>query len=101
VVHGRKPPGNPLQLHKAAINLLTMNLAVKLAPYNIRVNAIAPGWFRTDMMAYVNKQEFKKEYEAILSTIPMNRVGEMNDMKGVAVFLASAASSYMTGHVLA
>ncbi|HOE80754.1 MAG TPA: SDR family NAD(P)-dependent oxidoreductase, partial [Smithellaceae bacterium] len=46
-------PAVPYNSTKAAINLLTMNLAVKLAPYNIRVNAIAPGFFHTDMMAYI------------------------------------------------
>lgn len=94
-------PAIPYNSTKAAINLLTMNLAVKLAPYKIRVNAIAPGWFRTDMMSYVEKPEFKKQYEAIIDAIPLSRIGDMDDMKGVAVFLASAASSYMTGHVLA
>ena len=93
-------PVVPYNSSKAAINILTMNLAVKLAPYNIRVNAIAPGFFRTDMMAYTEMPEFKDTYEALLSTIPMGRVGDMDDMKGVAVFLASDASAYMTGHIL-
>lgn len=93
-------PAVPYNSTKAAINLLTMNLAVKLAPYKIRVNAIAPGFFRTDMMAYVEKPEFKPVYEAILNTIPLRRVGDMDDMKGAAVFLASDASAYITGHVL-
>lgn len=93
-------PAVPYNSTKAAINVLTMNLAVKLAPYNIRVNAIAPGFFRTDMMAYVEKPEFKPIYDAILNTIPLHRVGDIDDMKGVAVFLASDASAYMTGHVL-
>jgi NAD(P)-dependent dehydrogenase (short-subunit alcohol dehydrogenase family) len=85
---------------KAAINVLTMNLAVKLAPYNIRVNAIAPGFFLTDMMAYIAGPGFKKEYEGLLDAIPMHRTGEIDDIKGVAVFLASAASAFMTGHIL-
>ena len=93
-------PAVPYNSTKAAINLLTMNLAVKLAPYNIRVNAIAPGFFRTDMMTYIEKPEFKKAYDLILSQIPMRRVGDLDDMRGVAVFLASDASAYMTGHVL-
>ena len=93
-------PSVPYNSTKAAINLLTMNLAVKLAPYNIRVNAIAPGFFRTDMMTYIEKPEFKKAYDLILSQIPMRRVGDIDDMRGVAVFLASDASAYMTGHVL-
>jgi len=94
-------PAVPYNSTKAAINLLTMNLAVKLAPYKIRVNAIAPGFFRTDMMAYIEKPEFKAAHEMIMAQIPLRRVGDMDDMKGVAVFLASDASAYMTGHVLA
>jgi len=94
-------PAVPYNSTKAAVNLLTMNLAVKLAPYNIRVNAIAPGFFGTDMMAYIEKPEFKEAYEATLSAVPLHRIGRIDDMKGVAVFLASDASAYMTGHILA
>ena len=93
-------PAVPYNSTKAAINLLTMNLAVKLAPYKIRVNAIAPGFFRTDMMGYIEKPEFKAAYDLIKEAIPLGRIGDLDDMKGVAVFLASDASAYMTGHVL-
>ncbi len=93
-------PAVPYNSTKAAINVLTMNLAVKLAPYNIRVNAIAPGFFRTDMMAYIEKPEFKAAHDAIVNSIPLRRVGDQDDMKAVAVFLASDASAYLTGHVL-
>lgn len=94
-------PAVPYNSTKGAINLLTMNLAVKLAPYNIRVNAIAPGYFRTDMMSYIEKPEFKEQYEQMLGLIPMRRVGDIDDMKGLVVFLASNASAYMTGQVVA
>ena len=94
-------PAVPYNSTKAAINLLTMNLAVKLAPFNIRVNAIAPGFFRTDMMAYIEKPGFEAAHEQMLGMIPLRRVGDANDMKGVAVFLASDASAYMTGQVIA
>ncbi|MBP8980815.1 MAG: glucose 1-dehydrogenase [Syntrophobacterales bacterium] len=93
-------PAVPYNSTKAAVNVLTMNLAVKLAPYNIRVNAIAPGFFRTDMMAYIEKPEFKAAHDAIVASIPLRRVGDTDDMKAVAVFLASDASAYVTGHVL-
>jgi NAD(P)-dependent dehydrogenase (short-subunit alcohol dehydrogenase family) len=93
-------PAVPYNSTKAAVNLLTMNLAVKLAPYKIRVNAIAPGFFRTDMMSYIEKPEFKDAHDHMISLIPMRRVGDMDDMKGVAVFLASDASSYITGHII-
>lgn len=85
---------------KAAINVLTMNLAVKLAPYNIRVNAIAPGVFRTDIMAFIEKPEFKDAYDNMIKSVPLGRLGDIDDIKGVAVFLASDASAYMTGHIL-
>ncbi|MDD3249237.1 MAG: glucose 1-dehydrogenase [Smithellaceae bacterium] len=93
-------PAVPYNSTKAAINLLTMNLAVKLAPYKIRVNAIAPGFFHTDMMAYIDKPEFKPVRDAIINEIPLRRVGEVDDMKGVAVFLASEAAQFITGHVM-
>ncbi|PKN18072.1 MAG: gluconate 5-dehydrogenase [Deltaproteobacteria bacterium HGW-Deltaproteobacteria-6] len=93
-------PAIPYNSTKAAINLLTMNLAVKLARYNIRVNAIAPGFFHTDMMAYIDKPDFKPIRDAIINEIPLRHVGEIDDMKGVAVFLASPASAFMTGHVM-
>jgi gluconate 5-dehydrogenase len=93
-------PAVPYNSTKAAINLLTMNLAVKLAPYKIRVNAIAPGFFHTDMMAYIDKPEFGAVRDAIVNEIPLRRVGEIDDMKGVAVFLASDASQFITGHIM-
>jgi len=93
-------PAIPYNSTKAAINLLTMNLAVKLARYNIRVNAIAPGFFSTDMMAYIEKPDFKPIRDLMVNEIPLRRIGDIDDVKGIAVFLASDASSYVTGHVL-
>jgi len=93
-------PAVPYNSAKAAINALTMNLAVKLAPFKIRVNAIAPGFFRTDMMAYIETPGFKESRDRAMALVPMGRFGDADDMKGVAVFLASDASAYMTGHVL-
>ncbi len=93
-------PAVPYNSTKAAVNALTMNLAVKLAPFKIRVNAIAPGFFRTDMMAYIELPDFKESHDKAMELVPMRRFGDIDDMKGVAVFLASDASAYMTGHVL-
>ncbi|MEA3221540.1 MAG: glucose 1-dehydrogenase [Thermodesulfobacteriota bacterium] len=84
---------------KAAINLLTMNLAVKLARYNIHVNAIAPGFFHTDMMKYLDKPEMKPLLDAMLGQIPIPKMGEEDDVKGLVVFLASKASDYITGTI--
>jgi len=100
--------GSPEETHpavaynasKGAINLLTMNLAVKLARYNIHVNAIAPGFFRTDMMAYVFKPEMKPVLDTLLGDIPLARVGEADDLKSLTVFLASKASDYITGVII-
>jgi NAD(P)-dependent dehydrogenase (short-subunit alcohol dehydrogenase family) len=85
---------------KAAIEVLTKNLAVKLAAHNIQVNAMAPGFFKTDMMGYIFKPDMKPALDAILGTIPNSRVGTEDDIKGLAVFLASKASDYITGAVI-
>ncbi|NPU83984.1 MAG: glucose 1-dehydrogenase [Syntrophaceae bacterium] len=93
-------PSVPYNSTKAAVNLLTMNLAVKLAPFKIRVNALALGYFHTDMTSYLDKDDFKEEYETLLGMTPLRRFGDEEDIKGVAVFLASDASAYVNGHVL-
>ena len=85
---------------KAAIEILTKNLAVKLAEHNIQVNCIAPGFFHTDMMGYVFKPGKENMLNAMLSQIPVKAAGEIDDIKGLAVFLASRASDYMTGAIL-
>jgi gluconate 5-dehydrogenase len=93
-------PAVPYNSTKGAVNLLTMNLAVKLAPYNIRVNAIAPGLFRTDINLYLEKPQNKELLASKLDWIPLRRMADVDDMKGAAVFLASEASAFITGHVL-
>lgn len=85
---------------KAAIEVLTKNLAVKLADHKIYVNCIAPGFFHTDMMGYVFKPGMENMLNAMLSVIPLRKAGEADDIKGLAVFLASKASDFMTGAVL-
>lgn len=83
---------------KGGINALTLDLAVKLAKYNINVNAIAPGYFDTDLITYAKQDnEFLNE---IIDRIPLGRLGLEDDIKGAAVFLASEASNYITGHIL-
>lgn len=83
---------------KAAILNLTRDLAVKWASQKIYVNAIAPGLFATDMMKWLETMPEAKQ--AALSRVPLNRMGEEDDMKGLAVFLASPASNYMTGSIV-
>jgi len=64
--------------------------------HNINVNAIAPGWFPTHMSEVV----IRRGKDALLASIPLGRFGNEQDLKGAAVFLASEASDYVTGHVL-
>ncbi|MFV9568865.1 2-dehydro-3-deoxy-D-gluconate 5-dehydrogenase KduD [Thermoanaerobacter mathranii] len=78
---------------------LTKAFANELAPYNIQVNAIAPGYMITKNTAPI--REDKKRYEEILSRIPAGRWGEPFDVMGAVIFLASRASDYVNGHILA
>jgi len=81
---------------KAGLLGLTRELAAQWAPHNIRVNAIAPGFFPSRMTEKV--LEAAQAY--IESGIPMGRVGQAGELKGVAVFLASPASGYITGQTI-
>ena len=83
---------------KGAVITLTKDMAVKFAPFGIRVNAIAPGPFLTDMMSHVRDNEAALKF--MTQGVPLARTGERDDLKGVAVFLASEASAYVTGHIL-
>lgn len=81
---------------KGGVIAFTKDLACKWAPYNVQVNALAPGWFPTHMSEWTIEHR-KNE---LLSKIPLGRFGGDDDLKGAAVFLASDASAYVTGHVL-
>jgi NAD(P)-dependent dehydrogenase (short-subunit alcohol dehydrogenase family) len=81
---------------KGGVIAFTKDLACKWAVRNIQVNAIAPGWFPTHMSAGV----LRNSSETLLAKIPLHRFGGDDDLKGAAVFLASDASAYVTGHVL-
>jgi NAD(P)-dependent dehydrogenase (short-subunit alcohol dehydrogenase family) len=83
---------------KSAVAGLTKALAVEWAPFNVTVNAIAPGVFRTDMNAALLESPRGQEF---LARTPMKRFGNIEELVGAAVFLASDASSFVTGHVLA
>ncbi len=82
---------------KAAIAHLTKSLAMEWAKYNIRVNAIAPGYIKTPMTASRLGTKVADEW---LSMSPMGRLGEPYELKGLALFLASKASSFVTGSVI-
>lgn len=81
---------------KAGVHHLTRMLAKELASKRINVNAIAPGPFPSKMMAFV----LDEHSDRVAGTSPLNRIGEPNDIAAAAVFLASEASSYVTGAVL-
>lgn len=83
---------------KGAVAQLTKALANEWAPHRINVNAIAPGYMRTDNTAALQRDEVRDRQ--ILERIPAGRWGEPSDICGAAVFLASAASDYVQGHVL-
>ena len=88
----------PYGASKAAVVSLTRTLAVEWAPLGIRVNALCPGWTATDL----NKNLWggPDGGEATVANVPMRRWAQPEEMAGAAVFLASSASSYMTGQVL-
>ena len=79
---------------KGAIVQLTKSMAIELAPNNIQVNAIAPGWIETDMTAPVRTMPLNDE---ILARTPAGRWGQPEEIAGTAVYLASHASDFVTG----
>ncbi|WP_368505429.1 SDR family oxidoreductase [Alkalihalophilus sp. As8PL] len=81
---------------KAAVIHMTKDLAMKWAQYGINVNSIAPGFFQTKMTNKVLEERGEK----VASHIPLGRIGDDTMLKGAALFLASKASDFVTGHIL-
>ena len=81
---------------KAAVHHLTRVLAKQLAPRGITVNAVAPGPFESKMMA-ATLDRFR---DVIVDSCPLSRIGEPEDMAGIAIYLASRAGAYVTGAVI-
>lgn len=88
----------PYGAAKAGLISLTKTLAVEWAAFGVRVNALCPGWTATDLNR--NLWEDEAASQATVGTVPMRRWGRAEEMAGPALFLASDASSYMTGQVL-
>ncbi len=82
---------------KAAVHFLTKNLAVRLGPQGVTVNAIAPGPFESKMMDYTLSQ-YRDKIEA---ENPLGRIGQPTDMAALALYLAGPGTTYMTGQVIA
>ena len=86
----------PYHASKGGVIAFTRDLACKWARHGINVNAIAPGWFPSEMSRFV----LDRQGEALVERVPLRRFGGPDDLKGAVVFLASAASDYVTGHTL-
>lgn len=88
----------PYCVSKGGMNQLTKVMALSLAPYGIRVNAVGPGSIMTDMLAAVNDDPEAKR--RILSRTPMGRIGEPGEVASIVSFLASRDAGYMTGEII-
>lgn len=88
----------PYATSKGAVVLMTRALALELAPFNITVNAICPGPFLTDMNIPIKDDENTKKF--IVGAVALERWGELKEIQGAALYLASAASSYTTGSLI-
>ena len=91
-----QPSGAGYPASKFAVNGLTKSLARELAPFHIRVNAVAPGITNTDMVAKLPQEMI----EPLIKTIPLGRIGEPRDIANGFLFLASDLASYVTGEIL-
>jgi len=88
--------GSHYSASKAAIMCFTKSLARELAPFGVNVNAIAPGVIETDMTRYITKGD----WGSYMSIIPLGRLGKVEDVAQLALYLASEDSNYMTGEII-
>lgn len=91
-------PASPYYATKGAVINMTRDLAVEWAPFKINVNAIAPGFFPSEMTEAIFREPRYLEY--IVKQTPLGRTGHPDDLKGAVVYLSSPASDYVTGQTL-
>jgi 3-oxoacyl-[acyl-carrier protein] reductase len=100
-VSQRLPAGNgPYTVSKVGLEALTRILAKEEGPHGIRVNAIAPGPIRTEMLARSLEVMGPERAEAFIRSVPLGRTGQPEEIASVVVFLVSEAASYITGQVI-
>ena len=91
-------------ISKAAVIMATKSMALELAPYNIRANAIAPGAVSTKMLDshwfHLPEEQAKAEKEAVAKIVPIGRIADPDEMVGAVIYLASDAASYTTGETI-
>ncbi|MBI5554649.1 MAG: SDR family oxidoreductase [Elusimicrobia bacterium] len=92
-----KPRRVTYSMTKAGLNGLTRTLAVELAPYNVLVNAVAPGYVNTELTKQNNSPA---DLEKIRNTIPLGRLAEPDEIAELVAFLCSAKNTYITGQVI-
>ena len=83
---------------KAGVILLTKSLALEWARYNVRVNAIAPHYLKTDLTSGLRNSD--EVYSKLVRQIPLKRFGEVSEMVGAIIYLSSKASTYTTGAII-
>lgn len=86
---------------KAAVDMLTRSFATEWGPAGIRVNALAPTVFRSDLTAWLFEERSDQARKGILARIPLGRLAEPEDFRGAVIFLASPASGIVTGEIIA
>ncbi|MEW6334507.1 MAG: glucose 1-dehydrogenase [Thermodesulfobacteriota bacterium] len=91
-------PNSIYAMTKAGVVMLTKALAEEWSRFNIHVNAVAPGYFSTPFVE--DRLKDRQMYDTIVASTPLGRVGSPEDIMGVCVFLASSASSYITGQTI-
>jgi NAD(P)-dependent dehydrogenase (short-subunit alcohol dehydrogenase family) len=98
IIVNRPQPQVAYNVSKAGVIMLTKSLAAEWAPYGVRVNAVAPGYTRTDLIEHLLGSDMVRDYW--VGGTPMGRMGSPDEIANAVVFLASDASSFVTGETL-